>query len=129
MYVRFKFNQRNQEDGESFDAYLIALRNMAESCNFCTCPAMSDSLLRDRIVLGITNDDARKRLLQERKLDLKKCTDICRTSESATTHLQAIGVKHEEVHSVNRKVNGPSKKSGKRSERYESLSERKNTQL
>ena len=31
---------------------------------------MSDSLLRDRIVLGIRNEDARKRLLQERKLDL-----------------------------------------------------------
>ena len=71
---------------------------MAETCNFCTCPAMSDSLLRDRIVLEIKNDDARKRLLQERKLNLKKCIDICRTSESATTHLQAIGGKHEEVH-------------------------------
>ena len=72
-YERFKFNQRDHEVGESFDAYLIALRNMAETCNFCTCPAMSDSLLRDRIVLGIKNDDARKRLLQERKLNLKKC--------------------------------------------------------
>ena len=64
-YERFKFNQRNQEVGESFDAYLIALRNMAETCNFCTCPRMTDSLLRDRIVLGIKNGDARKRLLQE----------------------------------------------------------------
>ena len=51
---------RNQEDGEAFDAYLAALRNLAETCNFCTCPAMSDSLLRDRIVLGIKNEEARK---------------------------------------------------------------------
>ena len=57
-YERFKFNQWNQEAGENFDAYLTAL-------NFCTCPAVSDSLLRDRIVLGIKNEDARKRLLQE----------------------------------------------------------------
>ena len=99
-YERFKFNRRNQEAGESFDAYLTALRNLADSCNFCTCPNMSDSLLRDRIVLGIRNEDARKRLLQERKLDLKKCIDICRTSESATTQLQAIGGKLEEVHTV-----------------------------
>ena len=69
-YERFKFNQRNQV-GESFDAYLIALRNMAETCNFCTCPRMTDSRLRDRIVLGIKNGNARKWLLRERKLDLK----------------------------------------------------------
>ena len=92
-----KFNQKNQEVGEvGFHTYLIALRNMAESCNFCSCPAMSDSLLRDRIALGIQNEDARERLFQERKLDLKRGIDICRASESATTHLQAFGGKHEE---------------------------------
>ena len=46
-YERLKFNQRSQEAGESFDAYLTGLRNSAESRNFCTCPYMSDSLLRD----------------------------------------------------------------------------------
>ena len=57
---------------------------------------MSDSLLRDRIALGIQNEDARERIFQERKLDLKRGIDICRASESATTHLQAFGGKHEE---------------------------------
>ena len=57
---------------------------------------MSDSLLRDRIALGIQNEDARERLFQERKPDLKRGTDICRASESATTHLQVFGGKHEE---------------------------------
>ena len=66
---------------------------------------MSDSLLHDRIVLGIRNEDARKRLLQEHKLDLKKCIDICCTSERATTQLQAIGGKLEVVHTVKNKDN------------------------
>ena len=57
---------------------------------------MSHSLLRDRIVLGIHNEEARERLFQKRKLDLKRGTDICRASESATTHPQAFGGKHEE---------------------------------
>ena len=91
-----KFNQKNEEVGESCDTYLLALRNMAESCNFCSCPAMSDSLLRDRIALCIQNEDARERLFQERKLDLKRGVDICRAKESATTHLQAFGGKHVE---------------------------------
>ena len=100
-YEHFKLNQRSQEAGESFDVYLTGLRRLAESCNFCTCPNMSDSLLRDHIVLGIRNEDARKSLLKERKLDLKKFIDICRTSESATAQLQGIGGKLEEVHTVN----------------------------
>ena len=91
-----KFNQKDQEVGESFDTYLIALRNRAESWNFCSCPAMSDSVLRDRIALGIQNEDARERLFQERKLHLKRGIDICRASKSATTHLQAFGGKNEE---------------------------------
>ena len=57
---------------------------------------MSDSLLRDRIALGIPNEDARERLFQERKLHLKRGIDICRASKSATTHLQAFGGKNEE---------------------------------
>jgi len=127
-YERFKFNQRNQEVGENFDAYLTALRNLAETCNFCTCPTMGDSLIRDRIVLGIKNEEARKRLLQERKLNLKKCIDICRTSESATAHMQAIGGKHEEVHQINPRSNGSYKKSDKWREPAGSPSARKNTQ-
>ena len=126
-YERFKFNQRNQEAGENFDAYLTALRNMTDTCNFCTCPTMKDSLIRDRIVLGIRKEDARKRLLQERKLDLKKCIDICRTSEGATTHMQAIGGKLEEVHWIN-KAKGPPKTSGRRSDRPEHLPDRSNSQ-
>ena len=65
----FKFNQRSQEACKNFDAYLTGLWNLAESCNFWTCPNTSDSNLCDRIVLGIRNEDARKRLLQERNLE------------------------------------------------------------
>ena len=44
-HEHFKFNQRNQEDGEAFDAYLTAHQNLAETCNFCNCPVMGNSLL------------------------------------------------------------------------------------
>ena len=55
-YERFKFNQRSQADGETFDNYLTELKHMRKTCNFCQC--LSDSLLRDRIVLGIRDDIA-----------------------------------------------------------------------
>ena len=54
--------------------YVATLRNLARTCNFCDC--MHDSLIRDRIVFGIHNRQTKKRLLQECKLDLKKCIGI-----------------------------------------------------
>ena len=82
-YERYIFNGRNQGQDESIDAYVACLRSLAQTCGFCEC--LADSLLRDRIVLGVKNNNLRKRLLQERKLDLKKCIDICRSSEAASS--------------------------------------------
>ena len=90
-YERYKFNQRQKSEEENFDTYLTELKSLRKTCNFCTC--LSDSLLRDRIVLGIRDDHARKRLLQERKLDSKQCIDICKSVESATTHIGVFTTK------------------------------------
>ena len=89
---------------------------------------MSDSLLGDRIVLEIQNRDARKRLLQDRKLDLKRCIDICWTSERATTHPQVLVGKHEVVNRVDRRANDLSKKIRKQGDRTEPSFEEKNTE-
>ena len=34
IYEWYCFNNRNQESGESFDAYLTAMRTLAKTCNF-----------------------------------------------------------------------------------------------
>ena len=86
---------------------------MLKTCNFCTC--LTDSLLRDRIVLGTKDDHTRKRLLQERSLNLKKCIDICKSGEMAMAHLGAMGTKTEEVHRVNKASFSPRPRHNNRS--------------
>ena len=49
-YERYVFNKRDQQQGESFDSYLSALRSLIKTCNFGT---LQDNLLRDCVVLGI----------------------------------------------------------------------------
>ena len=56
----------------------------------CIGECIRESLIRDRIVLGIQNPQTRKRLLQERKLTLKKCIDICRSSETSASQMKII---------------------------------------
>ena len=65
LYERFVFNSAVQKPGETIDEYVVRLRQMAESCEF---GMLEDSLIRDRIVIGTTDEGGRERLLRERPL-------------------------------------------------------------
>jgi hypothetical protein len=103
-YERFIFNSRNQESSESIEGYVTALRTLAQTCNFCNC--LNDTLLRDHIVLGVKDNHTRKRLLQERKLTLKKCIDVCSSMESSASQLKSLGGEKAEVNRVSSKPKG-----------------------
>ena len=59
IYERYQFNKRDQESGESIDSYVASLRTLAKTCNY---GSLLDSLILDRIVVGIRDNDTRKRL-------------------------------------------------------------------
>ena len=86
-YERYVFNSRNQRDNESIDAYVATLRIIARTCNFCDC--LRYSLIRDRVVFGVKSAQ-KKKLQQERKLNLNKCIDLCRSTEATTSQLKMI---------------------------------------
>ena len=63
-YERYCFNKRDQEQGENIDTYVAALRTLVKTCNYGT---LEESLIRDRIVIGIRENATRKKLLQDFK--------------------------------------------------------------
>ena len=87
IYERYKFNNRKQESHESIDVYAAALRALAATCEF---GELKDEMIRDRLVCGIADNSVRRKLLQEPKLSLEKCLDICRSAEATSAHLKAI---------------------------------------
>ena len=99
-YERYIFNSREQKEGEPIDWYMAELRTLAQSCNFCTC--LQDSLIRDRIVLGIRDGETHKRLLRQNKLTLTKCIDIVKSDEVSKTQIQSMdqASKQDDVHKV-----------------------------
>ena len=101
-FERYVFNSRSQKEDESIDHYVSALRTLAKTCNFCQC--LHDSLLRDRIVLGVKEPALRKKLLQERKLTLEKAIDICKSGETTAQHLKDLAAPKDpnanEVHTL-----------------------------
>ena len=98
-YERYKFNCRNQTPGESVDSFVTALRNLAKNCYFCECTR--ESLLRDRVIMGILDSDLRKRLLQMPDLTKNVCIDMCRAYEATENRMRYMeGSSQEEVHSI-----------------------------
>jgi hypothetical protein len=86
-YERYTFNRRMQENGERFDVFLGDVRRLARSCAFGD---VTESMIRDRLVVGIRDDPTRRKLLQIRDLTLNKAIDLCRASEAAGQQLKAM---------------------------------------
>lgn len=93
-YERFVFNSARQSDKEDINQFVSRLRKLAESCNFGN---LKDSLIRDRIVIGIQSDEARKVLLKTRNLTLVDAIDVCRSQKLVENRMAAMCVKEEPV--------------------------------
>lgn len=104
IYERYLFNSITQEANETFDRFLNRLRERSTTCKFA---ALESEMLRDRIVIGVTSDDTRERLLREKDLDLDKAINICRTSEMATKQLQSMHTTTETVQFARTKPSKP----------------------
>ena len=95
-YERFVFNNRGQNEGETFENFHTAIRSLIRTCNYCdNCV---ESILRDRIVVGVRDADTQTTLLKERKLTLQRAIDICKSAENASTRGRAL--RPDTVHKV-----------------------------
>ena len=87
IYERYKFKNRKQESNESIEVYAAVLRALAATREF---GELKDEMIRDHLVCGIADNSVRRKLLQDPKLSLEKCLDICRSADATSAHLKAI---------------------------------------
>ena len=85
IFERAKFNKRCQLETEPIETFLAELYNMVENCNY---GPMKEELLRDRIVVGISDNKLSERLQLDADLTLKKTVDQVRTT--AMVHKQSL---------------------------------------
>ncbi len=71
-WERHVFNTRNQQPGETIDQYVTDLRSKAKTCEF---GALTDSLIKDRLVGGVVSDKTRSCLLKQADLTLAGALD------------------------------------------------------
>ena len=99
---RIDFYNRRQQPSESFDNFYTSLKELFKSCDFTeinicpTCNAqmcracrklissVHTEVMRDRIVVGIHDEETRHKLLAAKNLTLEEAILICRAEEGAT---------------------------------------------
>ena len=84
------FFKREQLPSESLDCCITALMKLSENCGFGT---LRESLVRDRLILGVQDDRIREKLLGKRDLDLDKAVEMIKASQ--VTHSRASEIAGE----------------------------------
>ena len=79
---RRNFRRRVQQEGETFDDFLVSLRELAKTCNFCS-DACTQKNIRDQIIEGLLDGETVEDLLKERDLSLDSSISKCRAHEAA----------------------------------------------
>lgn len=99
IYERYVFGSANQEPQENIEQYVGRLRHLASTCNYDN---LESELIRDRLVLGVTDLSLRKKLLEDSKLTLTLAIDICRAHEATDNRLKKMSQQVHTEDSVNK---------------------------
>ena len=73
------FHTREQGEGETIDSFTTDIRLKSQSCEF---GSLQDSLIRDRVVVGISDSKIKERLLRDSELTLERAIDIFKANEA-----------------------------------------------
>lgn len=96
VYERYLFYKRDQKDGESFDSFLMDLKKLVRSCEFGEA---TDEMMRDRIVMGITDKSLQTKLLETANLTYDMAIEKGRAAEATRQQQQTMN-RMTEIHEV-----------------------------
>ena len=91
IHERYLFYQRTQHEGEAFDVFLMDIKRLVRSCEF---GATENEMLRDRIVMGVSDKHLQKRLLETATLTYETAVEKARTNEATAQQSESMN-KHD----------------------------------
>ncbi|CAH0717253.1 unnamed protein product, partial [Brenthis ino] len=99
LFERHKFFKTLRIDGQTIDNYVTGLRTIGANCEFGD---QLESLIRDQIVLHLTDQGLQERILRESELGLLKVVEFVKASETTKEQVRLIQEKSVEVHGLRR---------------------------
>lgn len=87
IFERAQFNKRVQGEGETVNDFITSLYSLAEYCEY---GALHDELIRDKIVVGISDKRLSEKLQLDSELTLSKAMEQVRLSECVKTQQEML---------------------------------------
>ncbi|XP_046851902.1 uncharacterized protein LOC124445243 [Xenia sp. Carnegie-2017] len=89
--LRQNFLTHKQHDGVTFDAFVTELKRRSAQCEFGD---LRESLIRDMIVIGVSDNPLRERLLRTETLTLENAIKIGQASEATKQQAMTLSRPH-----------------------------------
>ena len=104
IHERAKFHSRVQQHGETVETYIRVLYELAKNCEFA---ANKDDMIRDRLVVGISDKDCSQKLQWRISLTLEEAITMVRDCELVKEQLQQQALNRPLIDAVNHSQNEP----------------------
>ena len=85
--LRYKFLTYKQKEGQSFDEFMTQLKKLSRDCEF---GERKNSLIKDIVVIDVTDDSLRERMLREPNLTLERATALGQSAEQMKIHAKEL---------------------------------------
>ena len=82
--VRYKFNKRDRQPGESIPFYVIELKHLSEHCDF---GVTLENMIRDRLVGGVRSRKIQQHLFAKTEPSFDKALKITSVMETAEKNI------------------------------------------
>jgi len=87
IFERARFNKRNRLPGESAETYIVQLYTLAENCEY---GALTEQMIRDRLVIGIRDAALSRKLQLDADLTLERAKTLVRQQEAVSDQQRAL---------------------------------------
>ena len=85
--LRYKFLTYKQKEGQSFDESMTQLKKLSSDCEF---GELKNSLIKDIVLIGFTDDSLRKRMLREPNLTLERAIAFGQSAKQTKIHAKEL---------------------------------------
>ena len=85
--LRYKFLTYRQKEGQSFDEFMTQLKTLSSDCDF---GELKNSLIKDIVVIGVTDDSLRERMLREPNSTLDRAIALGQSAEQTKIHAKEL---------------------------------------
>ena len=76
--LRYKFLTYKEKEGQSFDEFMTQLKKLSSGCEF---GELKNSLIKDIVVIGVTDDSLREKMFREPNLTLERAIALGQSTE------------------------------------------------